>query len=692
MLSARVKSIVPLLCIIALSLMPMRLHASVADDKTIENHCMQSLISFMRYAENLYCDAGTNACGDSIGYFRANSAGESNEDGVRTNADIAMVMAFVAAEAEQGRARLPQTIDKERLKQMSIRALRYAVSTHRAISTATCTDGGQWGSSPTHHQWESSLWAMSVTLAWHFVGEWHSWCAADRESLCRLLRSEAQFLLGREVPTGFEGDTKAEENGWDSNLLASAVAFGDIGISPDSLQMALRRYSFNCYTVAADRQLHPELFVGANLYDDFTLQNHNYFHTSYQNVVMQELAESLLIINLLSPNTTQNLTTNTYHLTPNTHHPTPNTYTWHWQEVWNDVLSWLALADGELAMPNGNDWSMFLYDQLPAYAAMSTIMRNADALMLEKRCLHQLLIRQQTTTDGSYMLNADIGPRRMGVTAHRVLTTLLMHRLFTTADVHPSSWKDFCHRHTEARIFPCQNIVRGMSPTRFACFSASKGLANCSAVIVPNDVSECKIAIPYKEGFGGNLIGTPTGMPHIIEMNAREDGSWTVIGTADGEPFCIWATAGNAVIVIGRPAFLAIADDPFTDRVGRKATVSIGDRWANISNSIGIVAVGDTVTDFRTEDKGIVNSIRTRVIRADEACAAVYYCGISSRQTARLARLTTISRQSSPSSANSSKQSSEQTITLKTRDTDGSILTLTLVCDKENPRIITHTK
>ena len=65
MLSARVKSIVPLLCIIALSLMPMRLHASVADDKTIENHCMQSLISFMRYAESLYCDAGTNACGDS---------------------------------------------------------------------------------------------------------------------------------------------------------------------------------------------------------------------------------------------------------------------------------------------------------------------------------------------------------------------------------------------------------------------------------------------------------------------------------------------------------------------------------------------------------------------------------------------------------------------------------------------------
>ena len=29
-----------------------------------------------------------------------------------------------------------------------------------------------------------------------------------------------------------------------------------------------------------------------------------------------------------------------------------------------EVLNWLALADGELAMPNGNDWSLFLYDQI----------------------------------------------------------------------------------------------------------------------------------------------------------------------------------------------------------------------------------------------------------------------------------------------------------------------------------------
>ena len=642
---------------------PLLSFADDSDDRAVERGCMESLTAFMHYATSIYCEAGVNSLGDSIGYFRANCAGESNEDGVRTNADIAMVTAFVASEVLQGRATLPADISIERLKQMAVRSLHYALSTHRANATAVCTDGKHWGSAPHAQQWESSLWAMSVAMAWHFACQWKGCSDHDREALARLLRSEALFLLGREVPTGFEGDTKAEENGWDSNLLATALAFGGTGISADSLQNALMRYSLNCYTVASDSLRVPELFAGANLYDDYTLQNHNYFHTSYQNVVMQELAESIVVMRLLAPST--------YQSSPD------NCLTWHWQEVWDNVLSWLALADGELAMPNGNDWSMFLYDQLPAYAAMTTMTHNADALMLERRCLEQLLCRQQTTADGSYMLNADIGPRRMGVTAHRVLTTLLMHRLFPTTSLKSSTWDDFCLRHRKGVYFESQQIVRGMTKSRFACFSASKGLHNCSAVIVPNTAGECKIAIPYKEGFGGNIIGTPASMPQITEMKAYDDGSWTVVGTADGEPFCIWATPGNAVMVIGRPVFLALADDPFTERAGRKMTVTEGKRWANISNSIGIVTAGQTSPTFRVEHKGIVNSINTCVISTSDTRAAAYFTGVSRKQTARLARHTTFTRQ-------------HNNCTLQIKDTDGTIRTLSLSRDKGRTSITTN--
>ena len=47
----------------------------------------------------------------------------------------------------------------------------------------------------------------------------------------------------------------------------------------------------------------------------------------------------------------------------------------------DEVLCRLALADGELAMPNGNDWSMFLYDQITSYTTAACFLRDPNALM-----------------------------------------------------------------------------------------------------------------------------------------------------------------------------------------------------------------------------------------------------------------------------------------------------------------------
>ena len=48
--------------------------------------------------------------------------------------------------------------------------------------------------------------------------------ASEMKYICNLLVSEADFQLTRVVPTGYEGDTKAEENGWAANVLACACA------------------------------------------------------------------------------------------------------------------------------------------------------------------------------------------------------------------------------------------------------------------------------------------------------------------------------------------------------------------------------------------------------------------------------------------------------------------------------------
>ncbi len=372
-----------LLSLILLLTCPSLLTARETDDRYIVERCMQSLADFTQYATSIYVDAGVNDAGKPVGYFKATDAGKSNEDGVRTNLDIAMVCAFVGTFFTEGVAypqpSLPKGVTAEKLRRMALASLRYGYSTHQTVRLKKCTDSKYWGTYQDenrkwHHQWESSLWVLSMAFAEKFLAT----DSEDSRSIQKVVESEADYQLSRPVPHGYKGDTKAEENGWEANVLA--VAWSKYPAHPHAEQWrdAMIRYGLNGYTVDADARDTTmldgkrvcEWYAGTNLFPDYTLQNHHYFHTSYQNVVMQEQAESILA---------------TYYLNERKNTYLYRSLTWHWQEVWEQVLAQLALADGELAMPNGNDWSMFLYDQLPAYAAMATIMRNSEALMLERK-------------------------------------------------------------------------------------------------------------------------------------------------------------------------------------------------------------------------------------------------------------------------------------------------------------------
>lgn len=653
--------------------------AAADAQQRIQDGCMRSLLRFMEYAKSIYVDAGVNSRGDSVGYFKALSAGQSNEDGVRTNADMAMVVAFVnkygkqcmeaAADNSNGQAEaqpmsLPDGITFGELQTMALRALRYAYSTHRSNRLMRCTDGHYWGSSPDddghreqRHQWESSLWTLSVVLAGEFLGDV---VQGGRACIENMVVSECDFQLVRPVPTGYQGDTKAEENGWEANVLACGCGLLPGHAHADKWREAMNRFAFNCYTVAADAadttrvegRMAKDWYEGQNLYDDFTLQNHNYFHTSYQNVVMQEQAESMVALKMMGALADGHVS---------------ESLTWHWGEVWSQVLAQLSLVDGEMAMPNGNDWSMFLFDQLPAYAAMSAIMHHPDALMLEERCLQSLVRRQQTTADGSYMLHPDIGARRMGVTAHRVMMTWLMHELFP-ADIVPSTWDDFLARHCAAKEFPSQHVVRGMSKDRFTCFSWSKGLKNCTGIIVPNTPDASKTMIPYKQAFGGNLIGEPERM--VEQPAVIVKGNEWVVFAGGHHPFCIWSTPGNAVIVLNCGVNMALSFDPLTSEV---RDIRHGQGWVSIDNSIGIV--GGKEVELR--QKGVVNSINTAVLVSEKADAVVYYSNVSQEQTSRLAGRMQVSREGNVIKAN-------------VEDTDGTLYRLEY--DMDSRRVKKYTE
>ncbi len=617
-------------------------HDFVPEAEMMQN-LLQMLARSMQYAKSIWfnCQA-PNSVGEACGYFKGNSAGQSNEDGVRTNADFAMISAFLCKYA-QGKVTLHEGMTWDEVKQMAMKSLVFGYSTHKANKLKVTADNKYWGSTSTSDNvWESSLWTMSLCYAAHFLDDLLT--DAQRAYIYNMVKAECNYELGRTIPTGYAGDTKAEENGWEADVLACAL-----GLYPDDALATrwfdrLRAFAINSYsqvddannTTAIDpdydQKTVADYYRGQNLYDDYTLQNHNLFHTSYQNVVMQELGEAHLAM-LLFQGDNQKWKTNAL-----MHNQ---------QQVLDLVLKRLALADGELAMPNGNDWSLFLFDQITSYSTAACFLRDADALMLENMAYKYIKARQQTTKDGSWLLNSDIGPRRMGVEGHRVMMTYLMHLAASTADMSPTKWDDFSARQQDAYLFRSQNIVRASSEDRFVTFSWSTGLKSYTGYFTDTTPDRNKIICPFRANNTGNIIGwynlngkgtnaTPTvsGIYDLHENAFTMNGRLETNDATLENSFVVAATRSNAVVYLNnvkalqggtitgrRSGLLAITTDPFTaeqrtiytadgEYTGNgAATQTFATDWANIDNSIGIVTLGAT-GQMAFGDRALNNSIQ----------------------------------------------------------------------------------
>ena len=575
----------------------------------MKDDLLQMLANFSLWMKNDFqpCVA-PNSIGEVCGCFRGENTMANDERGVRPNADLSMICAFLVKYAKD-RVSLPEGVTWTDVEDMAMQSLVFAYSTHKANRLKVCKDNNYWGStSKNDYTWESSLWAMSVAYSAYF--QWDKLTEGQKGYIYALLKAECNYELERSIPTGYASDSKAEENGWEADVLAATLGlFPDDALAPKWFAR-LREFAINSYSHYADATdrtiIDPDydnatvadLYKGKNLYDDFTLQNHNLFHTSYQNVVMQELGEAALALKMFQLGTTGVEKWRTNALMHNN------------QEVMDEVLNWLALADGELAMPNGNDWSLFLFDQITSYSTMACFLRDPNALMLENMAYKYIKARQQTTPDGSWLLNADVGARRMGVEAHRVMMTWLMHETLSTADLTATMWSDFNARYADAKIFGTQNIVRAATEDRFTCFSWSTGLKSYTGYVAANSPDKNKIIVPYRANNTGNFLGWYTVSGKGINATPVVSGIYDLRGnsyTMNGElntndatlnnRFAIYSTPGNAVIYLdyvrGNTAgtitreqggLMAISVDPM---MKEKRTVYVSSMDGNVNQPSG---------------------------------------------------------------------------------------------------------
>ena len=657
-------------------------------EQQMKDDILQMLARFATYMKNDFQECKEpNSLNEPCGCFKGENTMGSDERGVRPNADLSMVCAFLVKYGK-GRVELPDGVTWDDLQQIAMKSLVFAYSTHKANKLKVCAGNRYWGSTAVGDAvWESSLWAMSVAYSAFF--QWHLLSDTQKSHVYQLLKAECNYELERAIPTGYVGDTKAEENGWEVDVLAATLGlFPDDELAPKWFER-LREFAINCHSQKDDADnnqvIDPEydgktikeLFRGQNLYDDFTLQNHDYFHTSYQNVVIQELGEAALALKLFQKELHGEEKWKTRALMHNN------------DNVMQKVLYWLALADGELAMPNGNDWSLFLYDQITSYSTNACFLRDPKALMLENLAYKMIKARQTTTTDGSWLLRADVGARRMGVQAHRVMMTWLMHEMMPTAGLKPMEWDGFNREYGRAKVFYTQNIVRAANEHRFVTFSWSKGLESYTGYIAANSVDKNKVVVPFRLNNTGNFLGwyvvqgMSTDAVPVVGNNCRLDGNSFVmngeINTNDStlnNRFVLYATPGNAVvyadlvqandsatIVKERGGLMAISMDELT-KTKRTFHTADGDLlldgsvmttmfgpWLNIDNMLGVVSLGRKQMAFG--EKNPYNSIMTaklyssfsdearKVAKGDvvDRRAFVYYSNIDAETTAQLAKL-----------------------------------------------------
>lgn len=375
-----------------------------------------------------------------------------DELAVRQNADVALGYAVLSA-GRHGRTEAP--VSWERIDQDLRGLLRYLATTHKANLLPT-GDGQPWGD-----QWQSAYWtAIAGTAAWL---AWERLDEETRALVARMIEHEADRFNDRPPDSGMRGDTKAEENAWNSQAIALAAC-----MFPDHPRAGLWReraivYMINSFVREQDRTSDRvidgrparERISAVTLYPDYTLENHRRVHPDYMTT------GSLLLRNTL-----------TYRAAGE---PIPQACSFNVPEMFA-LVKRLAAANGSLFYVNGQDWWPHRHDvllTLPAF--MSVLFEDAEAAYLERAALESYARMHGRFPDGSAYDPREFnyrGAEEEMIAAYAGL--YLLHRMFGDGPS-PVSREEFVRRQSGIRVFEAGGFAIHRTPARFFSFAWTNG-------------------------------------------------------------------------------------------------------------------------------------------------------------------------------------------------------------------------
>ncbi len=273
-------------------------------------------------------------------------------------------------------------VSRERLlTETVIPMIRYLTATH-VTGTRPTSDQRRWGDA-----WQSAHWTQALGL-----GAWYVWDQLPEDvqaGVRRVVAHEAERIAVGTPPHQIELDTKAEENAWNSRVLSVAQLLLPDDPRRPGWETAFQKWALSSFLRPADERSQTlvdgrpvaEQFTGANIHDDFTLENHRIVHPDYMTCISLSLGAEV-----------------DYALTGRR---PPEAVRYNVAEI-NENLKWFLLPDGGFVYPNGQDWQLFRNADWTVKSIMTAVLlRDPDAWALVQPSVATLEKMQARSTSGT---------------------------------------------------------------------------------------------------------------------------------------------------------------------------------------------------------------------------------------------------------------------------------------------------
>ena len=472
-------------CAVGLGLIGLVLAGSPACADSQSTY-LQCLTNFEAYAESVWHTASYSSAPADAGYW--GDGGSSGNGGVRGNGGIALAYAVLVV-AYPADPKLATRLSRIR------QALNYNAGTH-VTGTSICTDGHQWGwSSSSSTDWQTSEWSGSMGLACLLVQS--QLPASTVQAVQQVIASEATHRAGIAPASGYVSDTKAEENGWDSNVLSLGSAWLSSNTNAALWLTAAKKYLANTYTVANTNGDPLASWVSTvNLYPDFALENHGFYHPTYQMVAGMSMGDSLLMAQLANPTVATQLQAFAEHNVLN---------------VWSNE-NHLVMDSGELAYPSGLDWELHDYEQNSYITWLAAHFNDPLARWADGQLAQLARYRQLINADGTFVGPSGGGFFREAVEARRTAIAWL-HWANAAYPSGPSTAPASAFEHLPDVGIIAQRYSAGFvsicyGPQTNGSSARIMALIEPPAVSVPTNVYVTTPRLPGIIGLGA--LGTPT--------------------------------------------------------------------------------------------------------------------------------------------------------------------------------------